>query len=89
MSIEEAILWGQQSIWAIMTICGPPLIAALVVGLFISILQAVTQINEMTLVFVPKISAVFLVLLLMGSWMLEQAMAFGTQSFQSISTIQD
>tara|TARA_B100000575_G_C23102896_1_gene636400 strand:+ start:300 stop:569 length:270 start_codon:yes stop_codon:yes gene_type:complete len=87
MSIEESILWGQQSIWAILTICGPPLFAALVVGLFISILQAVTQINEMTLVFVPKIAAVFLVILLMGSWMLEQAMAFGTQSFESISMV--
>jgi len=89
MSIEEAVLWGQQSVWAIMSICGPPLLAALVVGLFISILQAVTQINEMTLVFVPKITAVFLVLLLMGSWMLDQAMAFGVQSFQSISNVQD
>lgn len=89
MTIEEAVLWGQQSVWAIMAICGPPLLAALVVGLFISILQAVTQINEMTLVFVPKITAVFLVLLLMGSWMLDQAMAFGVQSFQSISNIQD
>jgi flagellar biosynthetic protein FliQ len=89
MTIETAILWGQQSIWAILVICGPPLMAALVVGLFISILQAVTQINEMTLVFVPKISAVFLVILLMGSWMLEQAMAFGIQSFESIALIQD
>ena len=89
MSIEEAILWGQQSIWAIMAICGPPLLAALVVGLFISVLQAVTQINEMTLVFVPKITAVFLVILLMGSWMLDQALAFGVQSFQSISNVQD
>jgi flagellar biosynthesis protein FliQ len=43
----------------------------------------------MTLVFVPKISAVFLVILLMGSWMLEQAMAFGNQSFESIGQIQD
>ncbi len=89
MTIETAILWGQQSIWAVMAICGPPLLAALVVGLFISILQAVTQINEMTLVFVPKITAVFLVILLMGSWMLEQAVAFGSQSFASISDIQD
>ena len=89
MTIETAILWGQQSVWAILTICGPPLMAALVVGLFISILQAVTQINEMTLVFVPKITAVFLVLLLMGSWMLEQAMDFGIQSFESIAMIQN
>ena len=89
MGIDDAILWGQQSIWAVLAICGPPLAAALVVGLLISILQAVTQINEMTLVFVPKITAVFLVLLLMGSWMLEQAVAFGTQSFESIGQIQN
>ena len=89
MGIDDAILWGQQSIWAVLAICGPPLFAALVVGLFISILQAVTQINEMTLVLVPKIAAVFLVLLLMGSWMLEQAVSFGTQSFESISHIQN
>ena len=89
MSIEEAIVWGQQSIFAIMTICGPILVAALVVGLFISILQAVTQINEMTLVFVPKIASVFLVILLMGSWMLEQAVSFGIQSFESISNVND
>jgi flagellar biosynthetic protein FliQ len=89
MGIDDAILWGQQSIWAVLAICGPPLAAALVVGLFISILQAVTQINEMTLVFVPKITAVFLVLLLMGSWMLEQAVSFGIHSFESISHIQN
>jgi flagellar biosynthetic protein FliQ len=89
MSIEEAILWGQQSIFAIMSICGPPLLAALVVGLLISILQAVTQVNEMTLVFVPKITAVFLTLLLMGSWMLDQAVLFGTQSFQSAAQVQN
>jgi flagellar biosynthetic protein FliQ len=89
MTIETAILWGQQSVWAILAICGPPLMAALVVGLFVSILQAVTQINEMTLVFVPKIIAVFMILLVMGSWMLEQAIDFGTQSFESIATIQD
>ena len=89
MTIETAILWGQQSVWAILAICGPPLMAALVVGLFVSILQAVTQINEMTLVFVPKIIAVFMILLVMGSWMLEQAIDFGTQSFEPIATIQD
>ena len=89
MSVEEAILWGQQCVWTVMAICGPPLLAALVVGLFISILQAVTQINEMTLVFVPKISAVLLIVLLMGSWMLDRLVAFGTMSFQSIGDIQD
>ena len=84
MSIEEAILWGQQSIWAIMTICGPPLLAALVVGLFISILQAVTQINEMTLSFIPKILAVFATLILAGPWMLSLIQDFTRDLFLSI-----
>jgi flagellar biosynthetic protein FliQ len=84
MTIEEATLWGQRSLIAVLTIGGPPLLAALVVGLLISIFQAVTQINEMTLVFVPKIGAVFLVLLVLGSWMLEEAVSFATMSFESI-----
>jgi flagellar biosynthetic protein FliQ len=48
---------------------GPPLGAALVVGLMISLLQAVTQINEATLVFVPKIAAVFGIIVVMGGFM--------------------
>jgi flagellar biosynthetic protein FliQ len=87
MTIEEATLWGQRSLIAVLTIGGPPLLAALVVGLLISIFQAVTQINEMTLVFVPKIGAVFLVLLVLGSWMLEEAVSFATMSFESIGDV--
>ena len=84
MTIEEATLWGQRSIIAVLVIGGPPLIAALIVGLVISIFQAVTQINEMTLVFVPKIGAVFLVILALGGWMLEEAITFASMSFESI-----
>lgn len=87
MTIEEATLWGQRSLLAVLTIGGPPLLAALVVGLVISIFQAVTQINEMTLVFVPKIGAVFLVLLVLGSWMVEEAITFASMSFESIGEI--
>jgi flagellar biosynthetic protein FliQ len=85
MSIDEAILLGQQSITTVLAVGGPPLMAALVVGLMISIFQAVTQINEMTMVFVPKIVAVFVVLLALGGWMMETAISFGTMMFQSIS----
>ena len=58
MSIGEAILWGQNALLTVALVSGPMLLAALVVGAFISILQAVTQVHEMTLVFVPKIAAV-------------------------------
>ena len=65
-------------------LAAPMLLAALITGLVISIFQAVTQINEMTLVFVPKIGAVFLVILALGGWMLEEAITFASMSFESI-----
>ena len=83
MSIEEALFWGQQAILTVLMLAGPVMMAALIVGTGISLLQAMTQVQEMTLVFVPKILSVFLVLLLLGGWLLEQAVAFGTASFTS------
>lgn len=88
MTASEAVYWGQQALIAAAMIGGPMLLAALVVGACISLLQAVTQVNEMTLVFVPKILAVFLVVVLMGGWMVEQAVAFGTRCFVSIRDIE-
>ena len=88
MSIEYAIYLGQQTIWATLTLAGPVLITALIVGTIISIFQAVTQIQEMTLVFVPKILSVFLVFALAGGWMMNQAVSFGTQMFISIGDME-
>jgi flagellar biosynthetic protein FliQ len=51
-------------------LAGPPLIAALVSGLIVSMLQAATQINEMTLSFIPKVLTVFFTLVVAGPWML-------------------
>ena len=87
MTLEEAVYFGQQGLLASALIGGPMLMAALVVGAAVSLLQAVTQVNEMTLVFVPKIIAVFLVVVVLGGWMMEQAVAFGTQCFVSIRDI--
>ena len=84
MDIAEALFWGQQSIRTVATVSGPVLLAAMVVGLAISLLQAVTQVQEMTLVFVPKILAVFLVLAVAGGWMLEHSVQFGILCFESI-----
>ncbi|MFH1469860.1 MAG: flagellar biosynthetic protein FliQ [Pseudomonadota bacterium] len=89
MSIEQALFWGQQSITTILLLAGPIMLAALVVGTVISLLQAMTQVQEMTLVFVPKILSVFLVTLMLGGWMLEQAVTFGTAAFESIATEQE
>jgi flagellar biosynthetic protein FliQ len=85
MDISEALFWGQQALTTVALISGPVLLTALVVGLTISLFQAVTQVHEMTLVFVPKIAAVFFVFSVMGGWMLNQAVNFATLCFESIS----
>jgi len=84
MDIGEALFWGQQAIRTVATVSGPVLLAAMIVGLAISLLQAVTQVQEMTLVFVPKILVVFLVLAVAGGWMLDHAVSFGRMCFEAI-----
>lgn len=71
---------GRQAVEAILILSGPMLLAALLVGLVVSIFQAATQINEQTLSFIPKMVAAFLVLILAGPWML----SFITEFFQRL-----
>ncbi len=87
MDMETVVHIGQQALYTAMLIGGPLLAAALVVGTAVSVLQAVTQVQEMTLVFVPKIIAVFLVAGLAGGWLLQQAVNFGTEMFLSIGQV--
>ena len=82
---EEIILYyGQMGLLTALYLGGPLLLTALVVGTAVSIQQAVTQVQEMTLVFVPKMLAVFAVLGLAGGWMLQVAVSFATWMFLSI-----
>jgi flagellar biosynthetic protein FliQ len=62
----------------------PLLLAGLVVGLVISVFQAVTQIQEMTLSFIPKLLAVAVVLIVAGPWMLDQMVGYTTDLYRSI-----
>ncbi len=66
----------QNAIWLIVLLSAPLLIINLVVGLGISIFQAVTQIQESTLTFVPKILASFLILILAGPWMTQMVVDY-------------
>jgi flagellar biosynthetic protein FliQ len=61
---------GYEAMKIALMLAGPPLIAALVSGLIVSMLQAATQINEMTLSFIPKVLTVFFTLVVAGPWML-------------------
>lgn len=87
MTPEFAITLAQQTIKTTLILLMPILTLALVVGLIISIFQAVTQIQEMTLTFVPKILAVLLGLLFFGNWMLEHMTQFAINIFEQISYV--
>lgn len=84
MTIEHAVWLGQQALTTVLLVSAPPMLAALFVGVLVSMVQTVTQLQEVTLSFIPKILGVFLVLAVTGSWMLEQTVAFGVQMFDSI-----
>ena len=84
MSPEAVVALGQQALWVMFLVSLPLLGVALVVGLLVSLLQAATQLNEMTLSFVPKVLAIGLAAVLAGPWMLHVMMDFTTRLFQSI-----
>jgi flagellar biosynthetic protein FliQ len=77
---------GQETIKTTIMISAPLLISTLVVGLAVSIFQAVTQINEATLSFIPKIVVIGIVIFLAGPWMLDRLTRFTIQTFDNIST---
>ncbi len=87
MLLPHAVQWGRDAVFTVAMISGPILLVALAIGLTISILQAVTQVHEMTLVFVPKIVGVFVVLTVMSGWMLQRAVDFGRRCFESAAEV--
>ena len=76
MTFEFVIGIGRQALETMLAVSLPILLISLVVGLIISIFQSVTQIQEMTITFVPKIVVTFLSLLVFGSWMLTKLADF-------------
>ncbi len=74
----------RQMLWVSLLLAGPVLLTALVVGLVIGLLQAVTSIQEQTLTFVPKIVALALVLALLGGWMLRYLVSYSTELFGNL-----
>ncbi len=76
MTPEMAMDLARQALWATIVLVGPVLIAGALAGLFTSIIQAVTQVHEQTLTFLPKIVASILVLVALGPWMLRYMVEF-------------
>ena len=87
MTPELVMNIGREAIEMTLILSGPLLLAALVIGLIISIFQAATQINEQTLSFIPKLVGMFLVLILAGPWMLQMMVDYIRRLFESIPQI--
>jgi flagellar biosynthetic protein FliQ len=75
---------GRQALELTLLVSAPLLLTALVIGLIVSIFQAATQINEMTLSFIPKLLGMFAVLIIAGPWMLEMLTDYMQRLFTSI-----
>ena len=87
MTPQMVVEIGREAITVTLLIAGPMLLCALVVGVLISIFQAITQIQEMTLTYVPKIIAVCAVLLLFMPWFITKATDFTRHMFELIPTL--
>lgn len=87
MTPESVIEIGQYAMKTVVFVAGPMLLTGMIVGLVISIFQAATQINEMTMTFVPKILAVFVVLIVTLPWTIQQMTTFTEAMFNRIANM--
>ena len=75
---------GLAGIWVAAKLSAPVLLTALVVGFAISLLQSITQVQEMTMSFVPKLLAVGIALMVCGNWMIAEMVSFTNEMFERI-----
>lgn len=87
MGEDLVIQLGQDALRTTALIAGPILGATLAIGLLVSIFQALTQINEATLTFIPKMIAVAIVVILGGPWMIDVMRAYTVNLFESLPTM--
>jgi flagellar biosynthetic protein FliQ len=87
MNQDTVISLATQAMTLAVEVAGPVLLAGLVIGLLVSIFQAVTSIQEQTLTFIPKIIAVAVIIVVLGPWMLRQVVDYTDNLYQSIPTL--
>jgi len=87
MNQDTVVNLAAQAMSLALKIAGPLLLAALVVGLLVSVFQAVTQIQEQSLSLIPKIAAVAVVVVLLGPWMLGQLVSYTSALYTAIPTM--
>ncbi|MEM6484877.1 MAG: flagellar biosynthesis protein FliQ [Pseudomonadota bacterium] len=84
MGPETVLTVGRDAMWLAVLLSGPLLLSALVVGLLIGVFQAATQIQEMTLSFIPKLLALVVALFVGGPWMISVVVTFSERLYREI-----
>jgi flagellar biosynthetic protein FliQ len=87
MTPETVTTIGQQALWVTMLIAAPMLVSALAVGLLVGMFQAATQINEMTMSFIPKLFVLVLAIVAAGPWMLSVIINYTRELMYSIPSL--
>ena len=87
MTPETVTTIGQQALWVTIMIASPLLGSALAVGLLVGMIQAATQINEMTLSFIPKLLVLVMALVIAGPWMLSVIVNYTRQLLEQIPSL--
>ncbi len=87
MTPETVTTIGQQALWVTVLVAAPMLLSALAVGLLVGMFQAATQINEMTLSFIPKLLILVVALVAAGPWMLNVFINYTTQLIGQIPSL--
>ena len=87
MNQDTVVNLASQSMSLALKVAGPLLIAALVIGIVVSVFQAITQIQEQSLSLIPKIAGIAVVIVLLGPWMLGQLVSYTTDLYTSIPSM--
>jgi len=87
MDQDTVISLGTQAMTLALEIAGPMLLLGLVIGLAVSLFQAVTQLQEQALSFIPKIVGLAILLVILGPWMMSQLISYVTNLYMSIPTL--
>ncbi len=87
MDQDTVVNLASQAMSLAFKVGGPMLLGAMVVGLLVSVFQAVTQIQEQSLTLIPKIAALAVIVVLLGPWMLGQIVAYTTNLYTAIPTL--
>lgn len=87
MTESYVLTFAQEALTVTLMLAAPVLVVSLIVGSLVSLFQAATQVNEVTLTFVPKVLGVGVVLVVLGSWMVQQLLAFTANVFMSLPNL--